>query len=40
MDPIIGLFAMEAFGVVDAEAMVKGVLPFAVCFLQVFFVGA
>jgi hypothetical protein len=41
MDSLVSLLAMEASGVIDAEAMVKGVVPIAVCFSSmIFFVGA
>ena len=41
MDPLIGLFAMEAFGIVDSEAMVKGVCyPSQYVLSNFFFVGA
>lgn len=41
VDSLISLLAMEASGVIDAEAMVKGVIPIAVCFsCLIFFVGA
>jgi hypothetical protein len=37
MDSLVGLFAMEASGIVDAEIMVKGVVPIAVCFSPIVF---
>lgn len=41
MDSLVSLLAMEASGVIDAETMVKGVVPIALCFSSmIFFVGA
>ena len=37
MDSFISLLAMEASGIIDAETMVKGVIPIAVCFSFVIF---
>lgn len=37
MDSLVSLFAMEASGVIDAETMVKGVVPIALCFFSVIF---
>ena len=41
MDSLVSLFSMEASGVVNAEAMVKGVVPIVLYFSSIiFFVGA
>ncbi len=37
MDSLVSLLAMEAYGVIDAEAMVKGAVPIAVCFPSMIF---
>jgi uncharacterized Fe-S cluster-containing radical SAM superfamily enzyme len=37
MDSLVSLLAVEAYGVIDAETMVKGVVPIAVCFSSMIF---